>query len=68
MELDLRVLRWCVIPAALLVCVTLVLWQFSAQKRPPTRPARDTGQTSRTTPRADERLRARPPGSKLLGA
>jgi hypothetical protein len=32
--IDLRVLRWCVIPAALLVCVTIVLWQLRAHETP----------------------------------
>jgi hypothetical protein len=51
MELDLRKLRWCVIPVALLVCVTMVLWQLSGHERVPSRsPARDTGQTRMNEP------------------
>jgi hypothetical protein len=51
MELDLPKLRWCVIPAALLVCVTMVLWQLSGHERVPSRsPARDTGQTRMNEP------------------
>ena len=30
MWIDLRFLRWCLIPAALLVCVTVVLWESGA--------------------------------------
>jgi len=36
--IDLRVLRWCLIPAALLVCVTIVLWQLRAHDVPPAVP------------------------------
>jgi hypothetical protein len=47
MGIDLRVLRWCVIPAALLVCVTIVLWQLRTHETPP---QRDPGQTRMKAP------------------
>jgi hypothetical protein len=37
-SIDLRVLRWCLIPAALLVCVTIVLWQLRAHEQRPAAP------------------------------
>ncbi|MDX6567091.1 MAG: hypothetical protein QOE10_2753 [Gaiellales bacterium] len=54
--IDLRVLRWCLIPAALLVCVTIVLWQLRAHDAPPAGPAHgvtvsSSAAVTRTPPR-----------------
>jgi hypothetical protein len=57
--IDLRVLRWCLIPAALLVCVTIVLWQLRAHEGRPALPPNgvtvSSSATVATTPAAAAR-------------
>jgi hypothetical protein len=62
MAIDLRVLRWAVVPLLLLVCVTVALWQLGVEPDVP---------GSRHTPRHAQhhggQTLARPPASDRSG-